>query len=382
MSSQNYNNNTVLFIVNDAEFFISHRLPIAIAAMKAGFKVHVATYQTATAKSNIEKLGFEFHSLKFYRSGTNPLKEIRVFLQVIFLLKKLKPNLIHLVTIKPILYGCLAARLVGIQGVIAAVTGLGYVFSSDKLAAKLLRTLVLAAYKLGFGHKNLRVIFQNTDDRELFVSSRIVSQEQSRLIRGSGVDMNEYFPSLEPTSVPLVILASRMLWDKGVGDFVNAARLLTSAGVKARFVLVGGVDPTSAGAIQLSQLEMWREEGCVEWWGKRNDMPAVFKQCHIVCLPSKYGEGVPKVLIEAAACGKPIVTSDAAGCRDIVRTDQNGFLVVPGDINALKDSLLILIQDSKMRAKMGLCSREIAISEFSVTTVIEQTMSIYSELSC
>jgi len=264
--------------------------------------------------------------------------------------------------------------------VVNAVAGLGWLFTSSGLAARTLRPVIcrLLAWLLGAPHSC--TIVQNPDDFGLLLKMG-VPEDRLRLIRGAGVDTEVFTPALESPLEPVtVLLSARMLWAKGVGEFVEAARLLTEAGVKARFVLVGDPDPGNPASVPVAVLRAWHGENGVEWWGHRDDMPVVFHTAHIACLPS-YREGLPKVLLEAAACGLPIVTTDAPGCREIVRDGDNGFLVPVRDAQALALALRSLIDNVALRAKMGRRAREIVLAEFSQERVIAETLAVYQELT-
>lgn len=369
----------LLFVVNDPAYFLSHRLPVAVAAHNAGFDVHVAAPK-GLATSAIEENGFTFHPIPLTRKGGIPWQEFKSLIALVRLYSRLQPGIVHHVTIKPVLYGGIAVQVMRAPAVVNAVTGLGYVFIARGFKAALLRSVVKLGYRVAFSHRNQRIIFQNPDDSTLFLNAGIVAERESVLIKGSGVDTSIFRPQPEPEGAPLVILASRMLWDKGVGEFVEAARELKANGVDARFALVGDTDTGNPAGIPAVQLEIWRESAVVEWWGQRNDMPMVFAQSHIVCLPSSYGEGVPKVLIEAAACGRAIVTTDAPGCREIVRHGENGLLVPVRDSKALADALMTLIENPALRARMGKRGREIAVAEFSQEWVVAKTLAVYREL--
>lgn len=369
----------VLFVVNEANFFLSHRLPIALAIQKAGYQIHVAAPANITAQQKIKSHFFTFHALPLTRQGMNPLTELWSIFSLYRLYCRIQPQLVHLVTIKPVLYGSLAARIAKIPAIVAAITGLGYIFILNNSKAKLLRNLIRVFYWVGLKHNNIRVIFQNPEDRSMLLDMGVINENQAILIRGSGVDMQQFYPVPEQDTIPMVVLASRMLWDKGIGEFVTAATILHEAGTKARFVLVGDTDSGNPTAIPIEQLKAWKQEGFVEWWGRRTDMLSVFSQSHIVCLPS-YREGVPKVLIEAAACGKPIVTTDAPGCREIVRNNINGLLVPLKDANALANALRNLIESPQLRQYMGQRGREIAETEFSLEYVVDETLKVYHAL--
>jgi len=372
-------NKILLFVVNDPAFFLSHRLPLAVQAMKDGYTVHVAT-DNGAAVDKIISMGFVFHYLPFNRSSVNPLKEIRTILLLFKLYLNIRPDILHHVTIKPILYGSLVARLVRTPSVVNAISGLGYVFSGQGLKPRLFRIPVVILYRIAFGHPNSIVIVQNKYDREMVLKHKWTTANNIRLIRGSGADLNLFRKTPEVAGVPIIVLAGRLLWDKGVGVFVNAAALLREQHINARFVLVGNPDSGNPKCVPKYQIEKWVNEGLIEWWGFHSDMAKIFQQVHIVTLPTYYGEGVPKVLIEAAATGKPIVATDIPGCKEIVDDGVNGFLVSTHDEVVLSEALLKLINDKNLRNQMGQKSREKAEFGFSVDLVIKMTMDIYTEL--
>jgi len=254
---------------------------------------------------------------------------------------------------------------------------MGYVFSSKQLKARFLKPLVLLAYRLLLNPFNSVAVFENPDDLTYFEKLGIV--KYSRLIRGAGVNTLQFGSSNEPNEVPVVLLAARMLWDKGVGEFVEAAKILQQQSISARFVLVGAPDKENPESINQSQLLEWQDAGIIEWWGQHEDMPQVFAQAHIVCLPS-YREGLPKVLIEAAACGRPIVATDVPGCREIVRHNENGLLIPAKDPQALAVALNRLLNDAELRESMGKRGRAMVEAEFSTEYVVEQTLQLYKEL--
>jgi glycosyltransferase involved in cell wall biosynthesis len=223
------------------------------------------------------------------------------------------------------------------------------------------------------------VIIQNTDYYNALIAQRIVKATNARLIRGSGVDVDAFKPSPEPAGVPIVVLPARLLWDKGVGEFVAAARLLKARGLEARFALVGDRDAQNPAAVPQATIDAWRAEGAVELWGWRNDMAQVYHDCHIVCLPS-YREGFPKVLLEAAACARPLVSTDVEGCREAVAQGKSGWLVPVRDATALADALASLLEDRARRAAFGNAARTIVVGELSLPVVIERTLAVYCEV--
>lgn len=367
-----------MFLVTEDWYFLSHRLPLARAAREAGFQVVVAT-RVNKCGNLIQNEGFKLLPIKLLRRSKNIFNEFSALMDLIRIYRKEKPDLVHHVAIKPVLYGSVAAKFAKVPAVVNALAGLGHVFIAKGWRANVLKKCICFAYKTAFSLKNLSVIFQNPDDIAIFLNRDLVSEEKVFLVKGSGVDHSTFKPCLEVNGVQLVVLASRMLWAKGVKEFVDAAQILRDSGLKVRFALVGKSDQANPSAVPSDQLKSWSQDGSVEWWGHHIDMPAVFAQSHIVCLPS-YREGLPKVLIEAAACGRAIVTTDVPGCREIVRNGENGLLVPVRDSVALAAALKTLIENPNLRARMGAKGREIAVEEFSEEKVINQTLSVYREL--
>ena len=368
----------LLIIVNDPGFFLSHRLAVAKGAQAAGYRVHIAC-MNGPGVAAFAKEGFEFHSLPMSRSGRNPLAEFGLLFSIWKLLWRLKPDVLHLVTIKPVLYGGIAARLAPVKGVITAISGLGFVFLSEGLKASLTRRLVSTFYRLALGKRNLRSIFQNPDDRDLLLKMSGLAPSKVVMIRGSGVDLSLYSAVAEPGGLPVVCLAARLLRDKGVVEFVEAVQILKARGVKARFQLIGDVDLGNPATVTSDQLEEWRQEGLIELLGYRDDIASLFAAANIVTLPS-YREGLPKVLVEAAACGRAVVTTDVPGCRDAIDPEVTGFLVPVRDAQALADRLQVLIEDPDLRKQMGAAGRELAVRAFAVEKIVEQHLDAYTQL--
>ncbi len=369
----------LLFLVTEDWYFCSHRLPLARAAKAAGYEVVVATRVSAHAEA-IRAEGFKLVPIGLRRSGRNPWRELKAILEIVGIYRRERPDLVHHVALKPVLYGAIAARLAHVPTVVNALAGLGFVFASASRKARLLRPWVVGALRLSVDADGSALIMQNPDDRKMLVEAGIVKPARVRLIRGSGVDIRRFAPSPEPAGTPLVMLPSRLLWDKGVGEFVAAAGLLRERGAEARFALVGDGDPGNPATIPEGRLRAWQAEGAVEWWGRREDMPAVLASSHVVCLPS-YREGLPKVLLEAAACGRPLVATDVPGCREIVIDGGNGLLVPPRDAPALAEAIGRLIKEPGLRADMGRRGRELVEAQFSEERVVAQTLAVYRELA-
>lgn len=372
-------NKRVLFVVNNSAFFLSHRLPLARGARDAGFEVHVAALPVGETAA-ILKEGFIFHPIRISQGKGSFIQELLTFFAIYRLYISLKPSFVHNVGIKQVLYGGVAARFARIPAVVNALTGLGYSFCSKGLKASLLRFFYMQLFRFAFGHPRHRLIVQNHDDKRLFLDAGIISENQISLIRGSGVDMNVFNVSEDAEGLPLVVFASRMLWDKGVKEFVDAATILKARKVQARFALIGDTDWKNPRAVPTEQLTRWQTEGVVEFWGHREDMPDIFAASRIVCLPSFYREGVPKVLIEAAACGLPIITTQEPGCREIVIDGVNGILVPARDGNAVAEAIGRLLAEPELCRRMGLQGRKLAASEFSVEKVVGETLNVYRQL--
>jgi glycosyltransferase involved in cell wall biosynthesis len=295
-------------------------------------------------------------------------------------LKTVRPHIVHLVTIKPVIFGGIASRLAGVPAVVAAISGLGFVFQAKGWKATVVRSLVGGLYQLALGKRNLKVIFQNADDRETLMQVSGLPREKAVMISGSGVDLSAYTAMPLPPGRPVVVMAARLLRDKGVYEFVSAAQLVKHRSTEARFWLVGDPDPGNPASINDAELSAWGSEGVVELLGHRNDIANVFAQSHIVVLPSYYGEGLPKVLVEAAASGRAVVTTDHPGCRDAIEPDVTGLLVPPRDAVALADAIQRLLLDGELCARMGQAGRKLAERKFAVEKVVAETMAVYKEL--
>ena len=368
-----------MFLVTEDWYFVSHRLELAIAARQAGYDVVVATRVDQHGK-RITDAGLTLSPVAFNRGGLNPLQEFRTLFQLVRLYRREAPDIVHHVALKPVIYGSLAARMVGTRSVVNALGGLGYVFSSVGLRAKMLRWLIKPALKFALGGKNTRLIVQNSDDRERIVTCGLASAGSISLIRGAGVDPSAYRQAIVASKMPLVILPARLLREKGVGEFVEAARLLRARGIKARFALVGKPDLANPASVSQPEIDAWVGEGAVEFWGWQEDMPSVFAQAQIVCLPTYYGEGLPKSLLEAAASGCAIVTTDIPGCREIVQHGVSGWLVPVRDIGALATALQQAIEQPGLRARYGSSARALIATDFSMSRVASETISVYDEL--
>lgn len=368
----------ILFLTTEDSTFWSHRLALARATREAGAEV-VIMARWGEYCERLQKEGFRVIPWKVSRRSLNPFREFYSFLQVLKVYREERPDLVHHVALKPIAYGGSAARLWRGIPAVNSVTGLGPVFIHSRPLMRAVRRCLTTALHWVFGASNCHVVFQNYDDRDLLVAQGTVPREKTVVVPGFGVDTENFVPLPEPGGVPIVMLPSRMLWEKGIREFVEAAAALRQRGVAARMVLVGAPDPNNPGCIGRERLKEWEESGVVEWWGKRNNMPAVLGQAQVICLPS-YREGVPKVLLEAAACARPIVTTNAPGCSLAVRQGENGFLVPVKDSEALAAAITDLLRDRALRKKMGAAGRARAVQEFSEQRIARQMLDVYQFL--
>lgn len=370
----------LLFLVTEDWYFCSHRLPLAVAAQEAGFDVVVATRVNQHAEV-ITEAGLKLVPLKrMRRSGKLPLWELASLGELWRIYRHEKPDLVHHVGLKPVVYGSLVSRLVGVRRVVNALAGLGFVFSSNRLFAKILRPAFRCVFSFLLKGRHWRIIVQNNGDFEVLTRAVGIASADVRLIRGAGVDLRLYTEQPPTVQPPLVVLIARMLWDKGVGDFVEAATQIRMAGVDARFALVGIPDPENPTSVSQRKLQAWHDSGHVEWWGYRNDIPTVLAMASVACLPTFYGEGVPKALIEAMASSRAIVTTDIPGCRELVARGGNGILVAPRDVASLSNALELLIRNPELCRRMGMAGRQIVEQCLSLDIVLKETLALYSEL--
>ncbi|MEL4292819.1 glycosyltransferase family 4 protein [Shewanella xiamenensis] len=370
----------ILFVVNVDWFFISHRLPIAIEAVNRGYDVHVACADTGKI-SEIEGYGISVHPISLARSGTNILREFETFLDIYKVCKKVAPDIVHGVTIKPVVYSSLVSRLLGIKRRVFSISGLGYVFIDQSFKVKVIRRLVSFLYRLGLNNPNSSVIFQNTSDMSVFKKLNIVNHEQCRLIRGSGIDLSVYKHSpLPQVDKPVVMFLARLLKDKGVVEFCEAAHCLKQKGCNADFVLVGDLDPQNPNSLDGALLKMYQKQGDVTHWGYSNNVASVIAMSYMMVLPS-YREGLPKSLIEAAAIGRAVVTTDVPGCRDAIEPGVSGILVPARQIEPLADAIEHLLKDNNKCKEMGNYGRKLAERAFDIRSVVHKHFCIYEEVN-
>lgn len=369
----------LLIVINVDWFFLSHRLDIAKAAAATGWEVHVATAITKTP-SALDGHGFIVHNIPIHRSSWNPVGLLITILEFVKLYRTVGPQVVHLVTIKPVLLGGIAARLTRVPGVVFAVSGLGHVFVSRGLIGRARKLMVQLLYKLAMNHKNKTVIFQNDVDEAELKRLGCVAQTEIVRIAGSGFDVDGYKVSSLPSGAPVFLMASRLLRTKGVLDFAAAANQLREEGVSAEFWLVGAADPLNPDGLSEQEIEQLKSSTCLEVLGHREDVPDLMRSSAVVVLPSYYGEGLPKVLIEAAAAGRAVITTDSPGCRDAIEDRVTGLLVPQRDVGELANAMRTLATDRELVADFGRNGRQRAQLIFRIQDVVSKHLQIYDRL--
>ncbi len=370
----------LLFLVTEDWYFCLHRLPIARAARDAGFRVMVAT-QVRDHGDVLEREGFELIPMRWTRGSLNPSHALSELHQIIRIYRDYQPDLVHHVALRPSIYGSIAAAVSGVSPVINNLAGLGLAFSSRGVLASLMKGILSVAFRLLFSRAGSYTLVENRDDRDFLTTQVGLEADSVILIRGIGVNIRRFAPAPENLEgVPVVTLVSRMLWPKGIGELVEAARILRERGVPVKVQLVGVPDSTSRVSVPEQQLADWNAEGIVEWLGHRDDIPDLWHQSNIAILPSYYREGIPRSLLEAAACGRAIVTTDMPGCREIVEHGRNGLLVPPRDAQAIAAAIQQLVEDPGLRQRMGAVGRVRVEKEFSEEYIVEQTLAVYQRL--
>ena len=373
-------NKKLLILVNDLNFFCSHRLPIAKAALDKGFNICIGYGELGGAdKSLLEQKGIKVNFIPMQRGSINIFKELKTFFYIWKFFKKEKPDIVHLITIKPYLYGGIISRLTSVPAVLSAVSGLGVLFIHKNLRTNILRNLLYPIYKLAFKHFNQKIIIQNNDDKKLLVNWGVLDPIKVKLIKGSGVKIKNFTNLDEPDAVPVVCFAARLLKDKGVYEFVSAAKLLKERGVNARFFLAGNLDTKNPAGLSHYDLNNIKKENYVEILGYQKDIANLYARSNIICLPS-YREGMPKSLIEAAAASRAVVTTDVTGCRDVIIPNKTGFLVPVKNPKKLAEKLEWLIKNPKERIAMGKAGRKFAEKEFPVEKIVKSHLDVYDEL--
>lgn len=365
-------------LVSNTDWYLyNFRLSLAAFLREQGYEVLLISPPGDYA-ARLEAAGFAWYEWQVGRQSLAPWGEVQAVQQLTTLYRRLKPDLVHHHTIKPVLYGALAAARAGVPAVVASITGRGYVFEGHDRRARALQTLVKPLYRWLLRRSRTHVIFENEGDRQYFITLGLVAADRTHLVESVGVDPQRFYPAPEPEGTPIALLAARLLWDKGIGVLAEAARLLRQQNTAVQIVLVGQPDPGNPSSIPVEQLKTWEAEGLLDWWGWQTDMQAVYARSHIVVLPS-FHEGVPTNLLEAAACGRPIVASDIPGCRTVVQDGENGLLVPPGAARPLAEALARLAASADLRGRMGRAGRERVLKAFTQQHINQQTLAVYQQ---
>ena len=376
-------NKKLLFNITEDWFFCSHFLERALAAQKAGYSIFVLS-RISLKKDILDKHGMQFIAVPFKRKSTNPFYEFYVLIRIILIYKRVRPDIVHHVAAKPIIYGSIAARICRIKSVINAPVGMGYVFTSDDIKAKFLRPLLKILFKFfidshnGINKRN-KIIFENKEDLKYFTKLGAVDPKNACIIQGAGVKIKQNYKPRKSKEIPTVALVARMLKDKGINEFVEAARIVNRDKKLGNFLLVGDIDPGNPSSLKRKTLTKWNDNKLIKWVGWIDNVGEILMKTDILCLPS-YREGLPKALIEGAAYGLPIVTTNTIGCKDVVEDGVNGFLVPIKNVEQLSKRIFELIQNKDLRNKMGMASFKIASKKFSSKIINTQTLNVYNEM--
>lgn len=370
-----------MMILNDIDWFWSHRLPLARAILDKGWSLHLATHG-ADQDLKLKKMGVTGGALPKHGRGSDVLNQLGLMWGIYKNIKRCKPDIIHAITIRYAFYTGLVTRIIGYKPVVFTVAGLGSLYTAPGLKMKILRGVILPLLRFAFGGKDKFIIFQNPDDQKKMIDTNIVDVENTVVIRGSGVDITEfsYTPYKETEEAPIILFTSRLLKEKGIEDFIEAAQILKQEGINARFQVAGDVYPDNARSMTRGAMQAVHDTGVIEWLGQVSDMPDLLQRSMMVVLPSYYGEGVPKVLLEAASIGRPIITCDAPGCREAVEHDVNGVLVSPQNPQELAKEIRALVEDSQRRERYGLAGRKRMEEDFHADFVTQKTMDVYTHL--
>jgi glycosyltransferase involved in cell wall biosynthesis len=364
----------VVLFANTDWYLYNFRRNLALALRDRGDDVLLLSPGGPYAE-RLQAMGFRWMDLPFSRRGMNPLVELRTITHLARLFRREKPDLVHAFTIKSVLYGTLAARLACVRVVVNSITGLGYIFMPGGFGKRLLRSLVRLWYRVMM--RGTQVIFENNDDRDAFLRFGFIRATEGFVTPGVGVDTDRFAPVPFPADGPVFLMAARLLWDKGVGEFVEAARHLCADGLRVRFALAGRTDAGNPTSIPETQIAAWRDQGVIEWWGWIEDMQSALARATVVCLPS-YREGLPTVLIEAAACGRPVIASDVPGCRDTLEHGATGFLVRERDADSLAAAMRKLAVNPALCQQMGAAGRHLVEENFSSRRVVQQIFDVYA----
>lgn len=370
----------VLMILNDIAWFWSHRQPLAQAILARGSKLSLATAK-ASSDPGVKDMSVEGHDLPDHGKGLGLFFHVKIVRAIIKTIKETQPDIIHAITLRHAFYTGIATRLIKYRPTVFTVAGVGSLFTDHSLKMNIVRAIALPLLRYAFRGPNRFLIFQNPDDRNLMIKHGVVDENQTTIIRGSGVDLKEFpFTPEEENEEPIVLFSSRLIREKGIDDFIGAARILKNKGIKARFQIAGSVYQKNPNSLSREEMQGYHDEGVIEWLGQVSDMPELFKKISIMALPSYYGEGVPKILLEAAAIGRPIVTCDVPGCREAVNDNKNGILIPPKSPQNLSEAIERLLSNPELRQSYGRAGREMVEEDFHVDSVVSRTLDVYDSM--
>ncbi|MDQ7990089.1 MAG: glycosyltransferase [Candidatus Dactylopiibacterium sp.] len=364
----------VVLFANTDWFLFNFKLSLAQALRARGDEV-ILLSPPGEYGPRLVAMGFRWEALPVSRSGVNPLAELAVIRRLVGRYRAWRPDLVHHFTIKCVIYGSLAARLAGVRAIVNSVTGLGFALLAGSVRARLVRPVVLALYRVAL--RGTEVVFQNADNRDTLMRHGVLRHSRVQVIAGDGIDTGRFRPAAAPPA-PVVLMMARLLHSKGVADFVAAAARVRAALPAVRFLLAGAPDPGNPESVTEDELAAWRAQGTVSFLGPRSDVAELNQAASVVVLASRQGEGIPRALLEGAACGAPMVATDVPGCREVVIAGETGLLVPPSDPAALAAALVRLLTDEGLRARMGAAARAHVESRFSDAVVIAGTLAVYA----
>lgn len=376
----------ILYVVNNADFFCSHRLDLGLEIRNRGHSIALLTGMSSSAdrecvaKQKLMAEGIDHYVARFKSGGLSLFFELRGFFDLLFIMNRWKPDLVHCVSPKGALYGGLAARILGVKAIVFAISGMGWLFAGNSsYLSSILRWVYLTLLRLAMKHPNCKVIVQNSEDQSLIIGKCSMPADQIITLPGSGVRVEQFQDIQLNFKQPIVILPARVIVEKGVQEFVVAAQMLRAKGIGWRFALVGGADYDNPSIISPATIQGWTQGGYIEWWGYRADMVEVYRYASIVCLPS-YREGMPKSLLEAAAAGCAVITTDVSGCREAIEPGKTGDLVRLKDAEDLCNKIENLILDTNRRIAYGRAGQTMALNKFNLNLIISRTIKIYENL--
>jgi len=369
----------LLYFVTEDWYFVSHRIDLATEAKNKGFDITVLT-NVKKHGDIIRSKGFNLINLNVDRHGKNIIQDIKIIYKIFNIYRRERPDIVHHIALKPVLYGTFCAMLTRIRLIINTFPGMGYLFESNNYIHRIYTEIIYLIFRIIFYFGNVQTIVQNTETKENFIRRKISKSSKIHLIRGSGVNLSRYSEgNILHNNTPIILFASRLLWQKGIKDFVEVANLVREYNKNIKFVIVGEPDEGNPNSVDESVLREWQNSGSIEWWGYRDDMPKIIRGSSIICLPTYYGEGIPKILIEAAACCKPIIATNVPGCREIVIDKFNGFLVPVHQPHIIADKINILINDTKLCRVMGAEGRKLVKTFFSIKIINTKTINLYKD---